>query len=111
MEFKTIEGDKPGSKLFETGDHHIYRTSGGGGGSPYLSCYLSCITKIMLKTNPHAEKCPGKTDNEYGIHMHVKLYQGTGPLSLMTSDNFSHVQGETSGCSQGSGDIKTKVPF
>ena len=80
MEFKTLDGERLGSKLYATGDHHIYRPRGGG--SPYLSCYFSCITKIMLKANPNAEQCPGKTDNEYGIHMHVKLYQGTGPLSL-----------------------------
>ena len=55
MEFKEIEGDRAGSKLLETSDHHIYRRNKSN--SPYLSCYFSSVTKVMLKTSPQAQKC------------------------------------------------------
>ena len=55
MEFKDLEGDRAGSKLLETTDNHIYRRNKAN--SPYLSCYFSTITKVMLKTSPDAEKC------------------------------------------------------
>ena len=57
-EFKEIEGDREGSKFYETGDHHIYRRNKAN--SPYLSCYFSSITQVMLKTSPNAIKCQGK---------------------------------------------------
>ena len=63
MEFKEIEGDRTKSKLLETTDHHIYRRNKAN--SPYLSCYFSSLTKIMLKTSPNAEKCQGKSFISY----------------------------------------------
>ena len=50
MEFKELEGDCEGSKLFETTDHHIYRHNKAG--TPYLSCYSRAITKKAIIRNP-----------------------------------------------------------
>ena len=63
MEFKDLEGDRAGSKLLETTDHHIYRRSKAN--SPYLSCYFSSLTKVMLKTSPNAEKCHDKVPIDF----------------------------------------------
>ena len=50
-----LEGERRGSKVLATEDHHMYRYSKPN--TAYLMCYLGLITKIMQKTSPDVIKC------------------------------------------------------
>ena len=55
MDFHELEGERRGSKVLATEDHHMYRYSKPN--TAYLMCYLGLITKIMQKTSPDVIKC------------------------------------------------------
>ena len=65
MDYEVIVGELSGTIYFKTGDHHIYRRGGDNG---RLECYLKFVSKLALKINPDAEKCPGNT---YRVTQHL----------------------------------------
>ena len=72
MDFQEIEGEKRGSKVLTTDDHHLYRFSKGPK-APYLKCYLETITKTMQKVNPDIQKCKSTAIvKDHKIYLTVK---------------------------------------
>ena len=45
-----------------------------------MSCYFSVITKVMLKTSPNAQKCPGKN----GINKAIIINDFTNSYNYMS---------------------------
>ena len=74
MEFQELEGERRGSKVLCTEDHHLYRYSRGTKKDTnvhFLACYLDRPTQTMLKTNPNVVPCKGTAvvkENKILIH-------------------------------------------